>query len=632
MANFPAGIRCSSLALVAGVFPGVTLQSANGNALDIGTGNRATGARIRLLFRGINAATLATLRAHYDSEGTILSWLLSADLLEGAQYASEIAAMRWRYVAQPTARDISDNAHEYEAELEHAPALVWVDTFVAKLPPLILELAGPARLLGPDVLPALWSSRLVTAGAASGYGAALGTMAIGLGGDNFQVFWFRVVGESGFRVAVVKRSNTGAVLWQRWTGGPFGDITTARDSYGPALLALPDGGCVVAVQDQNFVAESGTPTVRQMYVWRLDTAGATLWQTQVNAAITGPVGMVLATTEIIIGTEGTHKDIAPVSGFNYLGPALIRLSLATGTLQGAQVYKIRQDNESYRLRHVKVLTGGNIVFNAKRGRYDAGVPESYLNEVSPDGSIVFGSYGYQLVGQSSDFAGVFTVLPDGGYLVVPRRLTIEPFGYMRLNASMQVLNHYIPKRADGGQYNGVLPMSIDVGADGVGYSMGESIYLTPGIGALCINTNGSGFTTWSDVGIGDGIGSVSTPQDNVRLWQALDIANRRGVAHIAGSNSNATCRVTAIGFDLLQTLGTGSLTTPAATINTNSCGNTMSVRGYDPAGGGVDIGQTISRSTITTPTAPLPVTQTSSILNMTDPGAGLQWERVFYLG
>ena len=636
MANFPAGIRCSSLALVAGIFPGVSHRSVNGNAVEVQHGNRATGARIRVMFQTITRDQLHTIKAHYEGEGTVKGWLLSSELLDGAEFASEIATMKWRYVAPPNAVDISLNTHNLDFELEHVPATVWVDSFVLKAPPLIIEVAGTPRLLGPDVIPSLWVSRLTTAGGTSQWpGRANGTMAIGNNGDNFQVFWFGAVGETGFRVVVLKRSNTGAILWQRWSSSPIGGGVTARDSYGPAVLALPDGGCVVAAQNFTGWADTGAPAPQTMLVWRLAPDGGTTggWSTTLTTACTGPLGMVLNGGEVIIGTESTHKDIAPTTGFNFRGPAIIRLRLTDGQYQGAQVYKIGGDNnESYLFRHMRVLAGGDIVLSAARYNYTAGIPNSYLTQVSPDGSIVFGSYGYAVAGGNRDMAGPFAVLPDGGYLVSPRRSGGEELGFLRLNASMQVQNHYIPKRASGFDlpYNTARPMALDVAADGVGYLLQDSLYLTPGVGALCINSNGSGFSTYSDVGIGSGIGEIPPPGDGVRHWQALDIANRRAVTHIANGNGNATCRVTAIGFDLLQTLGTGPNTTPAATIDTQTCGNTMEVRGFDPAEGSVDIGPLIARSTMTTPTGTFSVTQSAGTVSMVD-ASTLQWQRVFYI-
>ncbi len=129
MANFPAGIRCSGMSYVPGVFPAAAHVSTNGNLVQVRASNKESGARLRIRFANITRTELASIRIHYQEEVTINSWLLSTVLLDGAEYATEISSMRWRYVKSPDVQDVTADVHNVSIELEHAPALVFKDTY-----------------------------------------------------------------------------------------------------------------------------------------------------------------------------------------------------------------------------------------------------------------------------------------------------------------------------------------------------------------------------------------------------------------------------------------------------------------------------------------------------------------------
>lgn len=152
MADFPAGIRCSSLILLAGEFVGSSHASIAGNEITVQANNRPVNARLRVGFRNISAADVASIRNHYNGESTTESWLLSEVLLDGAEYEEDLAAMQWRYLAKPEIKDINADVHDVDFELEHVLEVFWQDRYTL-LPKAVCVSVGANIRLTTGVIP-----------------------------------------------------------------------------------------------------------------------------------------------------------------------------------------------------------------------------------------------------------------------------------------------------------------------------------------------------------------------------------------------------------------------------------------------------------------------------------------------
>ena len=589
MANFPAGIRCSGMTYVAGVCPVAAHVSANGNLVQVRASNKESGARLRIPFSNITRSELATIRSHYQGEGTTGSWLLSAELLDGAEYASEIAAMRWRYAGPLEVRDITDDVHSVAIELEHAPALAWSDTYTLTGNPATVVAGQAATLIGPDVLPALWASRLTTAGEAwaTGNTGTFGSMRFGADGANFHAFWFPVAGETGVRVVVVKRSGNGTIAWQRWTSAPFGDSVTTRDSLAPQVLPMSDGGCVVAAQDRNSLGGGGT--ARPLRMWRIDGDGVELWKRDyvLNSAVagssTGAYSLALNGSTIVILTATiSNYWITPSVPFNDACPALLRINASNGAYVNGRAYRpVANDGSSDDTTGSQLLalpSGRLVVKSARDSSPGSNLARVYLTEVSADLATVHASGGYsnnETSGSSPYMAGPLVRLDDGSYL------SRQDEGFIRFDSSFNITANYRHRVTVSGATAGTFDVAYSDGnkytmkfdANGNGFAFGRNFSQNirgDGFGIVEFTSDGAVVQSVSEIVDGSGAGELFGSHD-------IDTDLRYGVAALVGTSSTS-CYVTALGFNLLQPTSTASTATAAGTLDTGSCSNVLTTR------------------------------------------------------
>ena len=624
MANFPAGIRCSGMSYVPGVFPVAAHVSTNGNLVQVRASNKESGARLRIRFTNITRSELASIRSHYQGEGTTASWLLSTVLLDGAEYASEISTMRWRYAQAPEVQDVTDDVHNVAFELEHAPVLGWSDTYTLTGNPATVIAGQSATLIGPDVPPTLWASRLTTAGAswATANTGTFGSMRFGADGVNFHAFWFPVVGETGVRVVVVKRLSNGTILWQRWTSAAFGNNVTTRDSLAPVVLAMSDGGCVVTAQENRSLGGStGTPPTRTLRMWRIDGDGAELWKKEYVLNSSGAYNLELNDANIVVMLDTVSKLwVSPSVSFNDACPALLRIDASNGSYVNGQAYQpVASDGSSndttfFRARNIVVLPSGRLVFKSARDVVSSNLARVYLLEVSADLNTVHASGGYSnnlASGNSPYMPGPLVRLSDGGYL------SRQEEGFIRFDSSYNILANYrhrvtIPSASsgtfdvsyfDGRRYT----MKFDANGNGFafGYNFSQNIRGT-GFGIVELTSDGASVASVSEIVDGTGAGEIEGVHD-------IDTNLRYGVAALVGTSS-ASCYVTALGFNLIQPTSTAATSTAAGTLDTGSCGNTLTTRGWE--------GPSVSSGTITNPFTKYPITVQSGAITLTSESTG----------
>ena len=140
MADFPTGIRCSSIVWLPGSQPLVDQRSDAGNYKPVAGVNRSAPCRIRLAFNNITRANFQIIRNHAMAEGNSGSWLLSPQLLDIDDPVSTWSSKRWRYLTIPQALDTTLDVHSIEFEIEEVPALAWIDRIVTR------GVSSPGRL------------------------------------------------------------------------------------------------------------------------------------------------------------------------------------------------------------------------------------------------------------------------------------------------------------------------------------------------------------------------------------------------------------------------------------------------------------------------------------------------------
>jgi hypothetical protein len=219
--------------------------------------------------------------------------------------------------------------------------------------------------------------------------------------------------------------------------------------------------------------------------------------------------------------------------------------------------------------------------------------------------------------------GVATLLSNGGFLVrSSQQMLVE------LDSSFNIVNRFMHSNAmeTGRVFWGLQTLAIGAGADGVGYAIsynfGAGNYLGLGLTIAKFSSSGGTVVGYNEVAYGAGIGA---PGQSVN--HDLDIVAGRGFVHLVGGPAQASgCRLDAVGFALDQPIITAANTTPAATLATGSCGNTMSVRGWDSVTYSTITPDTITRTVVTTTVSSVTITNTTGSLNMVDASGSLNWQ------
>jgi hypothetical protein len=609
MANFPTGIRFSGITATPGAFPGNRVASVAGNEQAFQGGNRMVGATLSLRTQILTPAQVATIRTHFDGEGLTGAWLVSAEILDGLEYASEYGTTSWRYAQPPEFTEVTSEAggvNECSIELAQAPLPPFIDTLLLLAQPATVVVGSVVRLVGPDTLPTLWSSRLTTATRTpESNGGAQGSIIAGIDGASFQSFWFEAASTTAVRVVVVKRDAKGFVLWQRWTSAEFGDNVTSRDVNPPQVVPVSDGGCVVLAG-----SNTGSVAVRG---WRLAGDGSQLWAMDYTGSVGSPLRAVINGSEVVVLT---FSSVLLPGNFSRLQPMLLRLNLASGAVLDGNAYRIdgSVSNVTPTARDdIFLLPSGSIAFRINQVNFI---------EVSSTGASVIRSANFSAAGEVMN--GVAAPLSGGGFLV---RST--PQMLVELDSSFNITNRFKHSNAmeTGRKFWGLQTLAIGAGADGVGYAIsynfGAGDYLGTGLTIAKFSSSGGTVVGYNEVAYGAGIGA---PEQSVN--HDLDIVAGRGFVHLVGGPGQASgCRLNAIGFALDQPIITAANTTPAATLATGSCGNTMSVRGWDSVTYSTITPDTITRTVVTTTVSSVTITNTTGSLNMVDASASLSWSR-----
>jgi hypothetical protein len=624
MADFPAGIRPTTITPQPGSFPGVDHTTIAGNLRNYQSGNRITGARLSLSFRNTKTTTIAALRAHWDGEQTHNAWRLSSELLDGLEYAAEYAALYWRYAGPYRITDYtseSGGVHDAEVELVQALIPAFIDPLIVQPATGLIHVGGTVRLVGPGAIPELWTSRLATAQRfAIGNGGSVGSAVSGPDGTSFQVFWFEPTSGTMVRLVVVKRDINGLVLWQRWTSAEFGMLTTSRNAYAPQVLPLPDGGCVVFTVDDNELP--WITSVLTMRGWRLSASGAQIWAKDYSGNILGAYRVALNDSQVIVYTA---SRLAGVSG-NPLAPTLLQISLADGSYTGGNNYRINNTTSSLHptLRDsLLVLPSGAMILKAV---------QTTLMEITSNGATVNKTKVFSSSGSCLD--GGITLLPNGSYLCRHNRDTM-----VQIAADFSVNARYKYTGSigfAGGTLLGEEAFGMAIAADasgniyhlavnevGIGYLSTSGTQR--GVKITKLANNGGSIVGYSEISFGPNIGELRSGQLAQGSAHGIDITKERGIVHLL-DGFEATCRVTAIGFSLSQPAGTGANNIPAATLDTGSCTNTMGVRSYTPSYG-IGSPDSITSTTGSAGVASVSITVNNGSLNMIDASASLSWTR-----
>ncbi len=615
MADFPTGIRCSSIVWLPGSQPLVDQRTDAGNYKPVAGVNRSAPCRIRVAFTNITRANFQIIRNHAMAEGNTGSWLLPPQLLDIDDPVSTWSSKRWRYLTIPQALDTTLDVHSIEFDLEEVPALVWIDRIVMRAKPGNLEAGSTVTMIGPDTLPTIWSSRLTTTNnVSSGSYRSWGNIAVDESdGSSYQAFWFAPTGSTFSRVVVVKRTDSGVILWQRWTTSGIDGVTAGVDSYPPAVAILSGGGCVVAVR-----RNTSTTTSDAAHAWCLEADGSIRWQRQYTLAISGPAQLWhnAGTGEIIMGTTARNT-----SSPTQLVPTLVRLSATNGDFINAHRYTV--DSKETEFRRMTVLGDGSILFLC-RLRFFSNVEgvRSYLVKVTSAFAVsTVSAYGSALATGATIFDAELIVLPDGGLLLGTEGSTISGFslipGILRVSATYGVLNHYSYPRTSGGFLTGSAHVTAGFDASGNGWlvTRGSATFFGDNsVTILATNTEATGldYLTEAETEINPGTQGGILGSNRYQV----DPSRQRLVVHASGG-FNASYSCIAEGWALRQ---------PTTTLALD-IGGGRNLQGLttEPAPGSVGSGPTVTRTIVSAAATTLTGTASTATLTMADAASSLSW-------
>lgn len=610
MANFPA-VRCSSITNLPGSFRGVRHVTVAGNMRHHQGANRVTGGGVRLAFRGISDADLALLIAHWNGEQRLGSWLLSTEILDGLPYAPELSAARWRYKARPRIVDSYANVHDAEIELEYAPVTPWVDTVLLIARPASVGIGAAARLIGPDTLPAIWVSRLTTAGNNASLGIAEGNIALDAQGNSYQAFWFTASGQSDARVVVIKRDTGGAIIRQWWTSATIGAPNAGIGSLPPAVIPEQSGGCIVAMKINDAINNNVTR------VWRLNADGTQAWAKNYSMTVGCPMQLVYlqAANELLLATKALDTS-------NRQSPVLVRIDASDGDVISGRRYSV--DSTNVTTRSILVLPSGSIAILVRRNDFSTAEGKRfYMLQASSDLATVEQVHGYgtPLSDGTIRGEGGIAIASNGDFLMstTPASATYNNrCGLLRLSSSYSVVAHYhYPRTATTTRsLLGTSPISIASGSDG-------SVYML-GLGSLAyFGAQDITFTALTDNGAGVSYITEAEVEQTASADQILgseayqiDVDRQRIVLSTFASVTGYFAM--AQGYAMEQTVG-------AATVL--DIGNSRDVKAITttPAPGNVINGPTITRYNVSATSASLTVTAAAGSVSMVDASASLSW-------
>lgn len=613
MADFPTGIRCSSIAWLPGSQPLVDQRTEAGNYKPVAGVNRSAPCRIRLSFTNITRANFQTIRNHAMAEGNTGSWLLPPQLLDIDDPVSTWSSKRWRYLTIPQALDTTAEVHSIEFELEEVPALVWVDRIVMRAKTGNLEAGSTITMIGPDTLPTIWSSRLTTANNVSaGRYRSWGNIAVDESdGSSYQAFWFAPSGSTFSRVVVVKRTDSGVVLWQRWTTSGLEEVNGGIESYPPAVAVLSGGGCVVAAR-RNTNTSSGDAT----HVWCLEANGSTRWQRQFSLAITGPAQLMhnAGTGEIIVGTSARNTS-------TQLVPTLVRINATNGDLVNAHRYTV--DGAEAEFRRMALLADGSPLLLCRRTDWISSTSvRSYLVKLTGAFAVsTVSAYGSALATGATTFDDELIVLSDGGLLLGTERSTISgvpnTVGLLRVSATYGVLNHYAYPRTAGGFLTGSSHVTAGFDASGNGWLVTQGSATFFGNNSLSIlatnnEATGLGYLTEADTEINPGTEGEILGYNRYQV----DPSRQRLVVHASGG-FDASYSCIAEGWALRQ---------PTTTLALD-IGDGRNLQGLttDPPPGSVGTGPTVTRTIVSAAATTLTGSASTATLTMADAASSLSW-------
>jgi hypothetical protein len=464
--------------------------------------------------------------------------------------------------------------------------------------------------------PIAWVSRLLTATRAPlTNGGSHGSIVANTNGDSFQAFWFEAEGGSAVRVVVVKRNKGGDVLWTKWTSGEFGGTATSRDAICPQVLPLLDGGCIVlACADTSVSTFPSTFTLR---AWRIDSDGGQEWSRQYVGRFAGAVRAVLSGNFAIIYTSSTFLGSGSVTRVR---PALLVIDIASGNYVVGSAYQFDGtiSDVTYSRNDELLIDSGTVVLKTA---------QNILMRLNTFGTSL------TQVAALTNLGGRITALPSGGFvcrngsndLVVLDSTFIVTAIHRQTN----------PVKTGGSFYGGSSHLAISAAPDGTIYNMGESGNFGTGGGlslGLEITASSSAATpsAYGAISLGSGIIGAGNPWHN-SIGRGgvnfIDTTNKRGLVHITGDFSNgASCRVHALAFDLaLPTSPSADNGAPARTLNTQGCGNTISLRGWENISFTTGTPANVTRSVPTVAISSVTATEAVGDLNMVE--APLYWQK-----
>jgi hypothetical protein len=358
-----------------------------------------------------------------------------------------------------------------------------------------------------------------------------------------------------------------------------------------------------------------------MRAWRLGGSGEQKWAKHYTGNILGAYRVALNGSEMVVYTASRLPSVS----FNPLAPTVLRINISDGSYAGGSKYHINNTTSGIQPSSrdsLLVLPSGAIVIKAG---------QVFMLEVSSNGATVNRAAVFSASGPC--LSGTITRLGNGNYLARHNTETL-----VQLDSGFNIVARF--------RYTTTMfPFATLLGEDGFSMGINADIYGNGylvamqdvnggylatsgswrGVKIIRFANNGEALTGYGEAAFGPNIGQLDSGQLAKGSTHAIDIKKGRGLVHLLGGFEQ-TCKVTAIGLSLELPTSTAANGTPAATLDTGSCFNTMGVRGWQPSYS-VGTPGAITRTEATATVVSVSLTVAPGSLNMVDASAVLTWQR-----
>ena len=201
---------------------------------------------------------------------------------------------------------------------------------------------------------------------------------------------------NGYDIVVLRLDALGNVIWQKYYGGKDYD-------HASSIIALPDGGCLVAGSYDNY-----SSYYDDMWVLRLDSMGNIRWQRKYGGSSEDSVTSIAISTDGNFLVGGNTRSFGGGYDQNIL---LLKLD-QTGNVIWQKVYGGK--NYDYLGSIISTPDGGFIIAASSESFSNGWNSNIWIVKSDSNGNI---QWQETLGGSNSDYGYDVKATPDGGYIL-----------------------------------------------------------------------------------------------------------------------------------------------------------------------------------------------------------------------